>query len=155
MRLEGALFQVRFLIEQLSLHCLGLLFLLLLPLDIFPNLFFIQSNGAHTVPLRPQVTPPIIVAQDFRTVETIVLPSYLSGIPWILIPHISAESTRPDAHGLAAHSIPLLLPVLFAYTVDTLVAWHIRLALLWKFGIDTSDRTQYDTCTRTTNVIAF
>ena len=81
MRLEGARFQDSFLIEQLSLHCFGLLFLLLLPLDVFPYLAFIQSNRAHTVPPSPTGDAPNIVAQDFRTVGTIVSPFCPSGIP--------------------------------------------------------------------------
>ena len=43
----------QWLIEQLALHCLSLLFLFLLPLDILAYLFFVQSNGAHTVAACP------------------------------------------------------------------------------------------------------
>ena len=43
-RPQGAFFQDRFRIEQLSLYNVSLLFLFLLPLDILPFLFFMQSN---------------------------------------------------------------------------------------------------------------
>ena len=69
MRLEGARFQDRFLIKQLSLYCLGLLFLLLLPFNVCPYLFFTQSNGTHTVSSCPQVTPPLASPKTFILLE--------------------------------------------------------------------------------------
>jgi hypothetical protein len=45
MRLEGALLLASLiLIEYLSLHRFDLLFLFLLPLDVLPDPFFVQSN---------------------------------------------------------------------------------------------------------------
>ena len=64
LRLEGAHLLAQ-LIEQLTLHSFSLFFLLLLPLDVFAYLVFIQSNGTDTVPARPSVTPPIAAAQAF------------------------------------------------------------------------------------------
>ena len=125
MRLEGARFQEIFLIEHLSLHCLGLLFLFLLPLNIFHDLFFIQPNGAYTVSSCPQVTTPI-----------------------------PASKALSDGYDPLEHSVPVSLPVLFACIVDTLAAWHILRSHLSRSYIGISDKTQYDTCTRTGCVIA-
>src|SRR5258706_7382629 len=60
--------------------------------------------------LSPTGVAPNIVAQGFRTVETITTASHPSGIPSLMISHTSALPPPPSAHDPVAHSIPLLLP---------------------------------------------
>ena len=66
MRLEGARLQAIFFIEQLSLHNFSSLFLFLLPLHMFPYLFFLQSNVTHTVPLARNALTTIVTNEHFE-----------------------------------------------------------------------------------------
>lgn len=52
------------LVEQPTLNGFNSLFSLLLPLDIFAYLVFVQADGADTVPSRPEVTPPVPAPQS-------------------------------------------------------------------------------------------
>ena len=51
--------RVKCLVEQLTLNGFELLLSLLLPLHILTYLLFIQTYGAHAVPSRPQMPPPV------------------------------------------------------------------------------------------------
>jgi hypothetical protein len=57
LHLEGALMLV--LVEQTPLCNLNFLFLFLLPLNVFPDLFLIQSNRTHTISPAPHMPPPV------------------------------------------------------------------------------------------------
>ena len=106
----------------------------------------------HSIP-APIGDVPNTAVPNFHIVGTITMPFFLSDSPWIPILNTLAVLIPPDAHGLVVHSVLALLFVLSACTVDRLIAWPSLRLFLWRFDIDISGRTQYDTCTHTENVI--
>ena len=103
-----------------------------------------------TIGVSPNTAVPVS-----RISQTVGSPAYPSDTLQNLTPHTLAGLTPPDAHGLAVHSTPVLLPHPSVHITGRSVALYTPPPHLPAPGIDTWDRTPYGTCIRRRNVLTF